>query len=390
MSRLGSDVAEPSISTRSSIRRSPPIHEAYARKVVDTLSDLDNVLYEISNENHPPSTEWQYHFIRLLKDYERTKAKQHPIGMTFQWKGGSNKTLFDSPADWISPNPEGGYRDDPPTADGRKVILTDTDHLWGIGGSATWVWKSFLRGMNPLFMDPYEGVVLGEKFDPKYEPVRNAMGVTLRVARELNLAAMTPRNELASSRYCLAGQGKRGMEYVVYVPKGEEVTRRSRGRQRQADRRVARSGERHEDVSRPSRRRRQTHLRITEARRRGALAAAVAQGRLTTLTENDQFYHGTGVGDINGDGRNDLILNEGWWEQPANGSDQSEWTAQPFRLPTRHLRAPTQRIREAVHFCASRQSGRACHTCALDSFRLSDIPASHGVIHVIDAVMPPN
>jgi hypothetical protein len=199
------------------------VHEAYARKVVDTLNGLDNVLYEISNENHPPSTEWQYHVIRLLKDYERTKAKQHPVGMTFQYKGGSNKTLFASPADWISPNPEGGYRDDPPAADGRKVIVNDTDHLWGLGGNAPWVWKSFLRGMNPIFMDPYDGLVLGEKFEPKYEPVRKALGVTLRVAREFDLAAMTPRNELASSRYCLAGQGKRGMEYVVYVPKGVEV-----------------------------------------------------------------------------------------------------------------------------------------------------------------------
>ncbi|UCC17485.1 MAG: aldo/keto reductase, partial [Dehalococcoidales bacterium] len=49
---------------------------------------------------------------------------------------------------------EGGYRDNPPFADGKKVILSDTDHLWGIGGDVAWAWKTFLRGMNPLFMDP--------------------------------------------------------------------------------------------------------------------------------------------------------------------------------------------------------------------------------------------
>lgn len=38
----------------------------------------------------------------------------------------------------------------------RKVILVDTDHLWGVGGSPAWVWKSFLRGHNPIFMDPYD------------------------------------------------------------------------------------------------------------------------------------------------------------------------------------------------------------------------------------------
>jgi hypothetical protein len=196
--------------------------EAYVRKVVDTINDLDNVLYEISNENHPPSTKWQYHIIDFIHNYERSKPKQHPVGMTFQYKGGSNRTLFESPADWISPNPEGGYRDDPPAADGKKVILTDTDHLWGIGGNAAWVWKSFLRGLNPLFMDPYDGAVLSPG-GSKWDPVRRALGSTLRVARKINLAAMTPQNRLATTGYCLASTGPRG-EYLAYLPTGGEVT----------------------------------------------------------------------------------------------------------------------------------------------------------------------
>jgi len=130
------------------------IQQLYVRKVIDTVNGFDNVLYEISNENHPPSTQWQYHMIRFIKEYEKTKPYQHPVGMTFQYRGGTNQALFDSPADWISPNPDGGYRDDPPATDGRKVILSDTDHLWGLGGSQAWVWKSFTRGYNVLFMDP--------------------------------------------------------------------------------------------------------------------------------------------------------------------------------------------------------------------------------------------
>jgi hypothetical protein len=35
--------------------------------------------------------------------------------------------------------------------------------------------------------------------------------------------------------------------------------------------------------------------------------------------------HGLGVGDINGDGRMDVLQNTGWWEQPAKGSTQT-WT----------------------------------------------------------------
>jgi len=191
------------------------LQEAYVRKVIDTVNDLDNVLYEISNENHPPSTEWQYHIIRYIKEYEKTKPKQHPVGITFQYSGGKNQTLFESPADWISPNPEGGYRDDPPPADGKKVVLNDTDHLWGIGGNQQWVWKSFLRGHNPIFMDPYDGVVLGKHLDPTWDPIRYSLGYTLMFARKMNLAAMLPHDDLASTKYCLANPGK---EYLVYNP----------------------------------------------------------------------------------------------------------------------------------------------------------------------------
>jgi Family of unknown function (DUF6298)/Putative collagen-binding domain of a collagenase len=198
-------------------RKVTALQEAYVRQVIDTVNDMDNVLYEISNENHGASTEWQYHLIRFIKETERQRPKQHLVGMTFQHKGGSNRALFDSPADWISPNAEGGFRDDPPAGDGSKVILTDTDHLWGVGGNPAWVWKSFLRGLHPLFMDPYDGVVLGERFDPRWDPIRRALGDTLRYARRMNLAQAAPHNDLTSTGYCLAVPGS---AYLVYVPSG--------------------------------------------------------------------------------------------------------------------------------------------------------------------------
>ena len=37
-----------------------------------------------------------------------------------------------------------------------------------------------------------------------------------------------------------------------------------------------------------------------------------------------QFYHGEGVGDLNDDGRLDLIINDGWYEQPVDRS-LTEW-----------------------------------------------------------------
>ena len=126
-----------------------------------------------------------------------------------------------SPADWISPNPDGGYRDNPPAGDGKHVILTDTDHLWGIGGSQSWVWKSFLRGLNPLFMDPYDGTVLGTRFDPQWEPIRKSMGLAARIAEQTDLGALQPDIDLASTGYCLAS---RGAEYLAYAPEGGEFS----------------------------------------------------------------------------------------------------------------------------------------------------------------------
>lgn len=41
---------------------------------------------------------------------------------------------------------------------------------------------------------------------------------------------------------------------------------------------------------------------------------------ITAPGEFNHYYHGEGVGDLNGDGRADLVTNEGWWEQPAKGA----------------------------------------------------------------------
>jgi hypothetical protein len=193
------------------------IQKAYIRKVIDTVNRFDNVLWEISNENHGESTQWQYAMIRYIKEYEKSKPTQHPVGMTFQFRGGTNKNLFDSPADWISPNPEGGYRDNPPADNRGKVIITDTDHLWGIGGNQTWVWKNFTRGLNPIFMDPYDGIVLGEKLTPTFEPIRKSMGYALKFARRMDLNKCKPM----ASGYCLANPGK---QYLAFQPaKGEPL-----------------------------------------------------------------------------------------------------------------------------------------------------------------------
>jgi hypothetical protein len=193
------------------------------------------VLWEIINEveNTERGFQWQRHMIGFLRDYERAKPKQHPIGMTAEGGGQYNPVLFASDADWISPGngPNLEYRYDPPVADGSKVILTDTDHLWGHGITYRWVWKSFMRGLNPLFMDPWWPVpgstrkgyapnLLNVRDYPTYGPARIALGQTRRFAERLDLNRTLPRPDFATSHYCLANPGA---ELLVYIPEDDRV-----------------------------------------------------------------------------------------------------------------------------------------------------------------------
>ncbi len=40
-----------------------------------------------------------------------------------------------------------------------------------------------------------------------------------------------------------------------------------------------------------------------------------------------RFTHGLGLGDVNGDGKLDILWKDGWWEHPADPRLQPEWTA---------------------------------------------------------------
>jgi hypothetical protein len=197
--------------------------------VIDTVNDLDNVLYEISNEPSGAGVvQWEYHFIQVVKQYEATKPKQHPVGMTSTYEG-MDADLFASSADWISPiNPR-------LLGDGRKVILNDTDHSYywtmlqtdGAAAQRAWAWETLTLGASPLFMDPYletrefRNTPMNGQTDPQWDTIRNAIGRTRIYANKLDLAHALPSASLASTGYCIANPGS---QYLVYQPSSGAFT----------------------------------------------------------------------------------------------------------------------------------------------------------------------
>ena len=181
--------------------------KAYVARVVQTLSGLD-VWYEICNECKIESKTWQYQMINYL--HTLTDA---PIGMTAYF--GTNIPFWDdamaSNADWVSPRQGDRGQDwilNPPLED-RKIVIVDSDHIWGIGGSADWVWRNITRGHGVIFMDVmYSSSTLADTSP------RVAMGQAVEMTK-----GMEARPSSCSTSFCMAGDG-----YLAYLPNGGGVT----------------------------------------------------------------------------------------------------------------------------------------------------------------------
>ncbi len=213
--------------------------DAFVKKVIDTLNDLPNVLWEVSEEAPSNSTWWQDHMISLIHSYEATKPLQHPVG--YPWlTGGSDGTIYSSAADWVAPS----AKVSPTTNPGNKAIVNDSDHsyygMWNDSAQTNrnYLWENFTNGSSVVFMDPYEiywssggrnlcqnpvnGVCNG--VDPRWDNFRNNLGYAVAYANKMNLAAMTPHGGLASTGWALANTAPTGSEFLVYAPNGGPFT----------------------------------------------------------------------------------------------------------------------------------------------------------------------
>jgi hypothetical protein len=211
----------------------------YVKRLIDEVNDLDNILFEIANEASMPSETATDPWIRMMVDtihaYELRKPKQHPVGYSGDWTISNSKlTSSLNHSDFIGfaqGNNGTAYETDPPAADGNKVVILDTDHLWGVpdgstnGGNRTWIWKCLTRGHNVSSMDPWNsasyGNFAGTHFDTSqtwWKSFRMNLGYANTYAKKINLTAMTPQNILSSTTYCLATTSSPNAEYLVYRP----------------------------------------------------------------------------------------------------------------------------------------------------------------------------
>jgi hypothetical protein len=218
--------------------------DAYVEKVIDTLNDVPNVLWIVSEEAPANSTWWNGHQISHIRAYEKRKAFQHPIGYGALIRA-SDKIIYDSDADWVAPQ----VRISPVTSCGPghpacKVNVNDSDHsyfgMWKHTPQTNrnYAWQNFMNGNQVLFMDPYvvyypredrnlctapTNAICGG-VDPRYDNFRQNLGDILRYSRKVNLSKVTPQKSLCSTGYCLAQTPPAGAEYLIYSPEGGAFT----------------------------------------------------------------------------------------------------------------------------------------------------------------------
>ena len=129
------------------------IQDAYARKVIDTLNDIDPIIWEITNENQNGtsygtlnSLAWTNHMTDLVHSYEATGGrKAHLVWMSPYPETTSANMFSNTHADITSPYCEGASPpvnwDTNPTAnDGKSAIsirFIDSDHQGGFAQCGT-------------------------------------------------------------------------------------------------------------------------------------------------------------------------------------------------------------------------------------------------------------
>jgi hypothetical protein len=208
------------------------IQDAYARKVIDTLNDIDSIIWEITNESQNGtswgnlnSLAWTNHMTDLVHNYEATGGrKTHLVWMSPYSETTAANMLSNTHADITSPYCEGSSPvnwDTNPTANPGgstgSIRFIDSDHAgFNQAGEycgaeiSGWPWKLFTRGYHPIFLDERESADVRTA-------IKSQMAQTLRYANRMSLGAMVPETGtiIFSSGYGLSAACS---EYLMFQP----------------------------------------------------------------------------------------------------------------------------------------------------------------------------
>jgi hypothetical protein len=244
------------------------IQDAYVDKMIDTLNDLPNVLWIVSEESPSSSAWWNNHLIAHVRSYELSKTLQHPIGYAApipdqpsfvrrlsdairhllkvnSKDATAGPVIYNSDADWVAPSAQISPTRTCGSGTPRcKVNINDSDHsyfgMWNETAeqNRAYVWKNFLNGNQVAFMDPYEIYYPRESRnlcllpvrgicsapDPRWDNFRDNLGYVRTYANRVNLSAMVPRGMLFSNGFGLANASASNAEYLGYIASGSPLT----------------------------------------------------------------------------------------------------------------------------------------------------------------------
>lgn len=193
--------------------RAMEFQKGYLRKLVDAVSDFDNVLIEIANENYY-SEAWERHLCEFIREYELAKPRQHLL----------------MPLDLLS-HSSVVQRWDPTTIHTallerrrlRQPLIFDTD--WIINNNDDEIrramWTAVLSGGHFNYMD--DSLEFREKPVPdKRAALHRQIGHLAAFMKPLKPWEMQPDDASVKSGYAFALASTN--EVSAYLPKGGSVT----------------------------------------------------------------------------------------------------------------------------------------------------------------------
>jgi hypothetical protein len=194
------------------------VQEAYIQRVIDAVSDFDNVFFEVANENYY-NAEWERRLCEYIHEYERSKPRQHlamPLDVpNHDWGKIKTWDIERLHANMIIARAL------------RQPLIFDNDGL-GHPDDATVrraAWTAFVSGGNTDYLDDSlqpGSEYHGDEAGMRRATLRGQLGHLARFARETCFWDMHPDDSLiqAGRGFALAS----AREAVVYLPEGGAVT----------------------------------------------------------------------------------------------------------------------------------------------------------------------